>query len=30
MFADLKKTVLSAQRIGTVQKYECGKRIFLR
>ena len=30
MFDELKKTVPSAQRIGTVQAYEGGKRIFLR
>ena len=30
MFEELKKTVPSAQRIGTVQAYEGGKRIFLR
>ncbi len=30
MYEELKKTVPSAQRIGTVQKYEGGKRIFLR
>ncbi|MBQ6146482.1 MAG: selenide, water dikinase SelD, partial [Clostridia bacterium] len=30
MFEALKKTVPSAQRIGTVQTYEGGKRIFLR
>ena len=29
MFAELQKTVPSAQRIGTVQTYEGGKRIFL-
>ncbi len=29
MFDELKNTVPSAQRIGTVQKYEGGKRIFL-
>ncbi|MBR0205782.1 MAG: selenide, water dikinase SelD [Clostridia bacterium] len=30
MFRELKQTVPSAQRIGTVQAYEGGKRIFLR
>ena len=30
MYEELKKTVPSAQRIGTVQAYEGGKRIFLR
>lgn len=30
MYAELQKTVPSAQRIGTVQAYEGGKRIFLR
>ena len=30
LFEELKKTVPSAQRIGTVQAYEGGKRIFLR
>ena len=30
LYEELKKAVPSAQRIGTVQKYEGGKRIFLR
>ena len=30
LYAELQKTVPSAQRIGTVEKYEGGKRIRLR
>ena len=30
MFEELKNTVPSAQRIGTVEEYRGGKRIFLR